>query len=436
MLSFKRTLAATLIAGGLVTTALAQTAAAPSAAGAASALPAANPASAPLDAGSPAAPAAKPAAKLEFAKMRSQLMPGDKIGHMEGGIFCLNNGDMHASEAMEAAVNSLGAMSFKRELKTLGLGDASSEISAFDNGQPSDADYRVGGVLLSLNDSECVYPGGRKGSIELTVKWDIFSTRQQRVVMSKTTSGSHAIGSFQNITGRDFILLAMGQSIDALLTDPEVKALLAGAAAPLPAVALAPLKLTGGRPYAGGTKQNATLLKDAVVTILSDKGSGSGFYVAEGYLLTNRHVVGTAKYVKVKLENGKELVGEVVREDAARDVALLKTEAAGVPVLPLRLADPAVGEDVYAIGSPLTQKLSGTFTQGVLSGVRETEGLRFLQSDVAVNPGNSGGPLLDGAGNVVGMTTLKIANSAGLAFFVPMRDATERLALAFTPPGP
>ncbi len=412
---FSRLLIGALVACGLVTSIHAQGA----------------DAAAPADPGA-SAPAKGP--KLEFAKLRSQIVSGDKIGHAEGGFFCLDHGDTHAADNFEGIVSALAMASFKREIKRLGLDDASGEISAFDTGQPSDADYRIGGVVTAMDDRECSYPSGRKGSIALTVKWDIFSTRQQRVVLSKTVSASYALDSFENINGREFFLRGMGKDIAALLTDPQVTALFAGAAPALPPVTLAPIHLPAARPVAGGTQSNATTLKNAVVTIMSDKGSGSGFYIAPGYVLTNRHVVGTAKYVKVKLEDGKELVGEVVREDAPRDVALLKTEPTTMPVLPLRLGDATVGEDVYAIGSPLSQKLSGTFTKGVLSGVRVNEGVRFLQSDVAVNPGNSGGPLLDAAGNALGMTTLKINNTAGLAFFVPMRDAADRLAIVFDAP--
>ena len=390
------------------------------------------------DPASPAAPdtSAPKVPKLEFAKLRTQIVPGDTIGHAEGGFFCLDHGDTRAAENFEGVINGLAAMSFKREIKRLGLGDASAEISAFDTGQPSDADYRIGGVMTALSDRECSYPSGRKGTVDMTVKWDIFSTRQQRVVMSKTTTASYTLDSFENITGREFFLRGMGKAITGVLTDPDVTSLFAGAAPALPPVTLAPIHLPSAHAMPGGTQQNATALKNAVVTILSDKGSGSGFYIAPGYVLTNRHVVGTAKYVKIKLEDGKELVGEVVREDAPRDVALLRTEPTTMPVLPLRLTDAVVGEDVYAIGSPLNQKLSGTFTKGVLSATRVNEGVRFLQSDAAVNPGNSGGPLLDASGSALGMTTLKINNTAGLAFFVPMRDATDRLAIVFDASAP
>jgi S1-C subfamily serine protease len=109
---------------------------------------------------------------------------------------------------------------------------------------------------------------------------------------------------------------------------------------------------------------------------------------------------------------------------------LLKTAAVNLPTLALRATEPPVGENVFAIGSPFGQSLEGTFTRGVMSGLREFAGNRYYQSDVAVNAGNSGGPLLDSAGRVVGITQWGIPAAAGLSFFVPIKDALGKLNIA------
>ena len=140
-------------------------------------------------------------------------------------------------------------------------------------------------------------------------------------------------------------------------------------------------------------------------------------------------MVGGAKYVKLKTSNGKSLVGQVMRIDSIRDVALIKTESNGQPSLAIRKTAPAVGEEVFAIGSPFGDKLSGTLTQGVLSSRRTLEGVTFLQSDVAVTFGNSGGPLLDASGAVIGMTVMGIGKTGGINFFIPIDEALEKLAL-------
>jgi serine protease Do len=382
---------------------------------------------APASAADAAVPADKP--KIEYAKVRTQILAGDSIGFIELGWFCNGKTEIKAPDRIEDVLNSFTELAFKKVSRTLGLSLAQREVSAFDTGAPSDADYRLGGTVLSVDNKICTYSNNVKGSIKVEIKWDLFSTKQQRVVLSRTVTASYARDSFETTSPRDFQVNGFAAALTAFFADADVKQALAGVPPAAPVASLPALHLPGGSFVAGSTLQKTDALKAAVVTISSDSGSGSGFYVADGYLLTNRHVVGSSKYVKVKLASGKELVGEVIRENGPRDVALLKTESAGVPAIRLRATDGVVGEDVWAIGSPLGQQLAGTMTRGVLSGVRTNEGLSYLQSDVAVNPGNSGGPLIDAQGNAIGLTALKINGTTGLAFFVPGRDAMDRLSV-------
>ena len=377
--------------------------------------------------------------KFEFAHIRSGVPLGTTIGWVETGLFCTGRTDLHASAKIEEIANAEAAAAFRFNLRELGLKSAAPEISSFDTAPAkSDPDYRVGGVLESINLQECHTDKERKGDFTITVKWEVFAPRLQKVVYSLITSGSAHIDSFQAVKGGEFEARAYAKAMREMMTDPRFAALkstdagVGVAAAPPPAAApLAPLHLKSAPAMAGGTQANAPTLRNAVATVLRDNVSGSAFYIADGYLLTNHHVVGTTHYVKVKLASGRIIVGEVVRDDARRDVALIKTEPAGVPVLHVSMAEPNVGSDVFAIGSPLGQELAGTFTRGVLSGTRDMNGLEFLQSDVAINPGNSGGPLLDGTSTVVGMAVLKINQAAGLSFFIPMRDAANTLQLVF-----
>jgi len=378
--------------------------------------------------------------RFEFARIKSAIPIGDKIGHSSTGMFCMSHGDVRASARLDEVNTIQAALAFKAELAASGMTPSAPEVSAFDNPAPKvEPDYRVGGVLQSLSFDECVSGTSRKGSVSITVKWEVFAPKLQKVVFTKVTSGSFSSDSFEAVNGRDFESRAYSVALHPLMADPEFKALrpIDGPAATPTATAgggdavLTALHLKSSAALAGGSQANAATLRNAVATILRDNVSGSGFYIADGYLLTNHHVVGTTHYVKVKLASGRVLVGEVVRDDARRDVALIRTEPAGVTPLHVSMAEPPVGEDVFAIGSPLGQELAGTFTRGVMSGAREANGLEYLQSDVAINPGNSGGPLLDGSSTVIGMAVLKIDKAAGLSFFIPIRDAANALQLVF-----
>lgn len=389
------------------------------------------------EAGPSTSPDAPKAPTFEFARMRSRLVGGDKIGWTESGMFCSHRVPVGANVKIEEVANIQGAIAFKSEAATLGLHGAAAEISSFDpTPARSDPDYRVGGVLEAMSMGECRDGNDRKGDFSVTVKWEVFAPKLQKVVFATVTTGSIHTDSFGAVAGRDFEVKAYIDSLHKALTDPGFTAL---KAVPGPAVAATgatssssgPLHLKAATVLAGSTQANAAALRNAAATVMHDNVSGSAFYVADGYLLTNHHVVGTAHYVKVKLASGRVLVGEVVRDDMHRDVALIRTDSAAVTPLHVTMAEPAVGSDVFAIGSPLGQELAGTFTRGVLSGTREHDGLEYLQSDAAVNPGNSGGPLLDASSNVIGMTVLKINQAAGLSFFIPMREVANALQLIF-----
>ena len=145
------------------------------------------------------------------------------------------------------------------------------------------------------------------------------------------------------------------------------------------------------------------------------RGVGSGFIISEdGYVLTNNHVVADANDIFVTLTDGKEYKATVVGTDDRTDVALIKIE--GENLAPLTIGNPAdlkKGQWVLAIGSPFG--LDSTVTVGIVSAINRDTGdyLPFIQTDVAVNPGNSGGPLLNLNGEVVGVNSQIVSRSGG-----------------------
>ena len=158
------------------------------------------------------------------------------------------------------------------------------------------------------------------------------------------------------------------------------------------------------------------------------RGLGSGFVIsADGYLLTNAHVVEGADEITVTLHDKREFKAKLLGADKRTDVALLKIDASGLPSV--RVGDSnklRVGEWVIAIGSPFG--LENTVTAGIVSAKgRETgEYLPFIQTDVAVNPGNSGGPLINMRGEVVGINSQIFTTSgafAGISFAIPIDEA-------------
>ena len=154
----------------------------------------------------------------------------------------------------------------------------------------------------------------------------------------------------------------------------------------------------------------------------------------DGYVITNNHVIEGAQAILVGLYDGRELEAQLIGRDSLNDVALLKIDAEGLSCVAVGDSDAVeVGEEVIAIGNPLG-KLTFTMTAGYVSALdREvsTDGrpISMLQTDAAINSGNSGGPLFDMNGNIIGMTTAKYSgfsssgtNIEGLGFAIPIRD--------------
>ncbi|MFM7652764.1 MAG: trypsin-like peptidase domain-containing protein [Vulcanococcus sp.] len=162
-------------------------------------------------------------------------------------------------------------------------------------------------------------------------------------------------------------------------------------------------------------------------SIQQQQGQGSGFITrSDGVILTNAHVVEGASEVDVTLPDGRSFSGKVLGSDAVTDVAVVKVAATGLPVAPLGDSTKVrPGEWAIAIGNPLG--LDNTVTAGIISAVQRTnaigEGQRvpYIQTDAAVNPGNSGGPLINDRGQVIGINTaIRKAPGAGLSFAIPI----------------
>ncbi|MDY0309102.1 MAG: DegQ family serine endoprotease [Castellaniella sp.] len=145
------------------------------------------------------------------------------------------------------------------------------------------------------------------------------------------------------------------------------------------------------------------------------RGIGSGFVIsADGYILTNNHVVDNSNGIFVTMTNGKEYKAKIIGTDARTDIALIKIDASGLRPIPIGDSDKLrKGQWVLAIGSPFG--LDSTVTAGIVSAINRDTGdyLPFIQTDVAVNPGNSGGPLINLQGQVVGINSQIVSRSGG-----------------------
>ena len=265
------------------------------------------------------------------------------------------------------------------------------------------------------------------GELYVAVEWSVLNTLTDEVVLTEVHDGYHKLmppiseGVFFTFEG------AFEDSVRKFAASPKLIALAEGqGAAPLPAARTgAPIAVTVG---AATPAFDINRVAPAVVTVKVGNGHGSGFFIGQdGYVLTNAHVVGAARRALVRTASGIETTAEVVRRDPVRDVALLKADLPAPQALPVRTAAARPAETVYAVGSPIDESLSTTVTRGIVSAnrIEERTGQPIIQADVAISPGNSGGPLLDESGAIIGIAVAKVIGrgAEGVNLFIPIASA-------------
>jgi serine protease Do len=260
--------------------------------------------------------------------------------------------------------------------------------------------------------------------------------------------------------GRGIRTVLVACLLSATLASVSTTALLSAANGSSQAASVAPTAnavVAASRTDPGDITAVVAAARPSVVTITSSgisirgmspfsvpaTGVGSGVILtANGYILTNKHVISGSKSLTVALSDGTEYPATVVKQLADNDLALIKIDATGLT--PAKIGDSATlkaGETAIAIGSPL-----GTYTETVTKGIvsalgrditvadeqtgRPVQLHNLIQTDAAINPGNSGGPLLDANGSVVGLSTAVAGNAEGLGFAIPISAASDLIATA------
>jgi S1-C subfamily serine protease len=179
----------------------------------------------------------------------------------------------------------------------------------------------------------------------------------------------------------------------------------------------------------GSLEEMVDAAMPAIVLVETTSGRGSAFYIAHDTLITNVHVVQQDQYVTLRRMNGTSVSARVDKRAPNFDIAILKVAQASPsqPYLPMATAmNLRAGQEVIVIGSALGT-LQNSVSRGIVSGMRNSGGVTLIQSDAAANPGNSGGPMLDRNGRVIGILTAGYRNQQGLNFAVSIDHARDIL---------
>lgn len=379
-----------------------------------------------------AATSATPSLKLVRVVLR---LKDGAVWAKEGmsGICGVTVYELRWSAAQSELRTERAAAVFSEEVTKAGLSKQAGE-NLFEDAAPAN-ELQIAVAINDMNAQFCGFEddAGRqsvRGTMTLSSEWQVYDPLRREIIarIPITAKGEEKERSFEGKTMT--FLAAFRESAKALIATPEFQKAI-HVAPPGPSSgsssAFEPIRLMSG---AGPTP--IADAAGAVVTIFAGDAFGSGVLISsDGYVLTNHHVVGTAPKVRVRWSDGFETTADVIRTNKGRDVALVKTEPHGRRPLSLNTVVPPTGTSVFAIGAPLDPHLQSTVTRGIVSASRIVNGFSFIQSDTPVTHGNSGGPLLDETGAVVGLTDWGIPASEGsvLNFFIPIGDALDFLAL-------
>ncbi|MDH3219773.1 MAG: trypsin-like peptidase domain-containing protein [Gammaproteobacteria bacterium] len=280
-----------------------------------------------------------------------------------------------------------------------------------------------------------------QNSTYLKIEWTVFDNLARRVVFKTTTEGlDDSFKKSPRFNGAAISAsLAFRQATEHLLAQPEfVDLLLASPALDTgymdDGVNLQDIDIVYGNPDTRFISQTGAIEK-ASVTIRTAGGHGSGFVIsAPGYVLTNHHVVARNREVIVIMD-GREQRAVVVRSNPGRDVALLKLEQRfDAEPMHIDTNDVTLGEEIYVVGTPLDERLNFSISRGIISARRVLDERSYYQTDAAVNPGNSGGPVFNSSGNVIGITVAglftKDGGSRNINYVIPILDALAALNIA------
>ena len=380
-------------------------------------------------------PANSQSKPLQLKKIVVKIDRGAVIGTISGGALCIKRDDWVWQGGTKVISDEELTSIFREELKKANYNVVGDPEELFEEGSEWKAELLVAGLVKDVKINSCFPMSGFgnwnsvKGNSYIKVAWQVYSRTTRKVILEISTEGykitdTPQSGGFKALWEDAFAKAVQNLLANKSFYDVAIESLKPGQDKPLAQIAIKKQK-NFTKPITGQMSD----VRLASVTILSGKGHGSGIVLTpDGYVITNQHVVQDAKFVKVRLVTGREILGEVVRSDPKMDVALVRIEESGISSIPPLARELNVGDEVYAIGTPLDPRLQTTVTKGIVSGYRTIDKVKLIQSDVNVQPGNSGGALVDGNGNLVGITSSGMTmNGAplGLNYFIPILDALQ-----------
>ena len=359
---------------------------------------------------------------VALTKMAIKLPVGDVYATLQTGVFCTPSKTMVWNGGQSTMKLGPFQDAFQTEMTKAGFKVAGDTENLFDTTSAASNDYELAALVTEENVRICAQGPGAKGRISMSIHWELYSRLQGRMITTQDTTGAYEIPTAMSGALPKLMAGAFAANVDELAQSAGLRSALSGSAPAVGDVVRAP------------DQARIVVATSRSAPPAGNDAPGSGVIIsADGNIVPPPQVGGDADSVRLKWSDGLETVGHVVRRSKTRDVALIKADGRGRAPVPIRREPVTVGETVYAVGAPLGDKYQGTVTRGVVSARRVVDGFSFIQSDVAVTHGSSGGPLLDDKGRLVGLTDQGVGLlgivPVGISLFVPARDAADFLGL-------
>ena len=413
-------------------------------------------------------------APVKFSKLKTQLSVGTDVGVYRPSClwFGVNVGRdffrrVHMSDLDDRFAETLEAQGY----------DIVDQLnSVFDEEYEDDllrSEYSVSGKIIDADINVCgnntaailgdflgdhfygTY--GQRGKVFMKIEWGVYDNLRRTVVYKATTEG-YVDRKAPNVEGLTLMIHeAFSMAVHNLGADQAFHDLIFSGKKPQRD--WSQKKKAENRPRVFDAKESVIIAnpplssrpltdhvdysREVAVLVQGGAGHGSGYFIShQGHIITNKHVVGNAQRVRVVTADKEEtLIAEVLRKSSQRDVALLKLESVPddleIVTLPIKTEWPKVSADIYALGAPSHKRMQDTLSKGIVSAHRRNfqvfgAKMNFIQGDVQTIGGNSGGPLLDVNGNIVGMSVAGLYNKigesdSGLNLFIPIEDALKHL---------
>lgn len=371
-------------------------------------------------------------ANISFKRIIFQIPPGTQIGAAYEGLANVKRQNYYWQTSISIGHEIFNEIA-NEELRNAGYNVIGGEKLLFDINEAWKANFLLGARIIDLKFNTYSSVSWENAEGSLTVEWELYNKNKREVIFRKRTFGA---AKSEETTGTECLFTAFRIAISDLLADRLF----------VNKLALSGKNTEQHEPPNKIILINAKSLSDhqdikklinkaieSIVTIKVEHGFASGVIISsEGYVITNYHIIEGKNFIDATLSNGITLQMQVIRESPDYDLALLKINGSGFKSLPLGdSSEQIVGEEVFAIGTPFHTELSQSVTKGIISGKRIFREKEYIQTDVKVNPGNSGGPLINSKGEIIGIVTLKVVELGyeGLAFCIPVNIALRELGI-------